>query len=138
MGKRLWEIKHPYYCTEGQYFSTQSNYQTITEFKSWHDFLEEWGDADKDYNFLFRWDWDELDSETGENTFNGDEYYRNGRLKLFYMLQRKGYHSCCIVDVCRADEPHVAKFLREHWEHMRVMWEPICGAAQAESEGGDD
>lgn len=124
--KNLWEVAHPYYCTEGNYFSTQRQHQTIWEFKSWSDFMDEMGDADKDYNFLFRWDWDEEDGETGESTFNGDAYYRNGKLKLFFMLQRKGFHSCSIVDVCRADEPAVIDYLRSHWERMQMMWEPFA------------
>lgn len=120
----LWEVKHPYYCTEGQYFSSQSSHQTIWEFKSWRDFLAEMGSADMDYNLLFRWDWSEL-NDADEPTYNGDDNYRNGKLHLFFMYQRKGYHSTSIVDVCRADEAAVREYLMPRLAHLRSLWEPL-------------
>jgi len=132
--KHLWEVEHPYYCTEGNFFSSQSNYKTIHEFKSWADFLSEMGDADKDYNFMFRWDWDETDGDTGESTYTGDDYYRNGRLGMFFMHQRKGFHSTSIVEVCRADEPAVIEYLRGYWQHMQAMWEPFSTAGKDDGE----
>lgn len=118
----LWEAKHSYYCNEGNYFASES---VGSEYKSFADFLEEWSDADKDYNLLFRWDWIERDDETDEPTYNGDDNYRNGKLKLFYMGQRKGKYVYSVVDVCRADEPAVIAFLKPHWDHMRGLWSPI-------------
>ena len=50
----LWEIKHPYYCNEGNYFARES---CCTEYGSWADFMEEGGDSDFDMNLVFRWDW---------------------------------------------------------------------------------
>lgn len=122
--KHLWECKHSYYCTEGQYTSSQSDFKTIWEFKSWAEFIAEMGNADMDYNMLFRWDWHE-----GEDyelaPFNGDVYYRNGKLLLFFMVQRKGFHSCSIVDVCRADEPAVIEYLKPNLEHLMGLWAPL-------------
>lgn len=129
MSKHLWEARHPYYCTEGQYFVNQSAHQTIWEFKSWSDFLAEMGESDMDYNLLFRWDWDERDCE-GNSTYTGDDNYRNGKLKLFFMYQRKGYHSTSIVDVCRADEAAVRAFLEPRLDHLRSIWAPL-GSAEA-------
>lgn len=126
--KRLWEVEHPYYCEESNYFGSQSDRQTIFEFKSWADFIEEMGGADKDYNFLFRWDWDEDETDDGKPTYTGDDYYRNGKLKLFFMHQRKGFHSASLVEVCRADEPTVIEYLSGHWKHMQTMWEPFTAA----------
>jgi hypothetical protein len=128
----LWESKHQYYCTENQFFSTQERYQTVWEFKSWADFIDEMGDADMDYNMLFRWDWDEPDEdEDGEPIpFNSDSYYRNGKLKLFFMVQRKGFHSCSIVDVCRADEAVVIEYLKPRLAHLLSLWAPLTEAAQ--------
>ncbi|WP_454695714.1 hypothetical protein [Achromobacter aegrifaciens] len=125
MSKHLWEVDHSYYCTEGQFFTTQVNHQTIWPFSSWADFIAEMGDADLDYNMLFRWDWDEQDDD-GNPTFNGDPYYRNGKLKLFFMVQRKGFHSCSIVDVCRADEPAVIQYLQPRLAHLVSLWEPLA------------
>jgi hypothetical protein len=133
MAKHLWEGRHAYYCTEGQYFVNQDQHQTILEFKSWADFFAEMGDADMDYNMLFRWDWSEED-EDGNPTFKGDAYYRNGKLKLFFMVQRKGFHSCSIIDVCRADEPAVIEYLKPRLAHLMSLWEPI--AASDSAEGG--
>lgn len=124
--KHLWEVEHNYYCTEGGYFWNQSERQTVWEFKSWSDFLAEMADADLDYNMLFRWDWSEVDEETCKPTFNGDANYRNGKLKLFFMVQRKGFHSTSIVEVCRADEPAVIEYLRPRLAHLMALWEPLA------------
>ncbi|KGC12964.1 hypothetical protein DM48_315 [Burkholderia gladioli] len=123
--KHLWEIKHPYYCTEGGYTHSQEQHKTIWEFKSWADFFAEMGDADMDYNMLFRWDWDEMDDDN-RPTFTGDPYYRNGKLKMFFMVQRKGFHSCSIIDVCRADEPAVIEYLMPRLAHLMSLWEPLA------------
>jgi hypothetical protein len=128
MDKHLWEIKHDYYCEEGSYFqSGNSARQTVFNFSSFDDFLENWGNADKDYNLLFRWDWNEL-SCNDLPTYNGDDNYRNGILKVFFMMQRKGFHSTCLVDVCRADEPKVIEYLSGSWAHLQSLWSPISGS----------
>lgn len=125
MSKHLWEVDHAYYCTEGGYFHSQADHKTVHEFKSWAEFLGEMGDADLDYNMLFRWDWIERDPETDEPTYNGDDYYRSGRLLLFFMHQRKGFHSTSIVEVCRADEPAVIAYLAPRLEYLLRLWAPL-------------
>ena len=122
MDKHLWEVNHPYYCNEGNYFATRD---VETYYRSFADFLEEWGDADLDYNLLFRWDWVETDPETEESNFNGDINYRNGKLKLFWMGQRKGLYQYSIVEVCRADEADVIEFLKPRHEYLKSLWEPL-------------
>jgi hypothetical protein len=117
----LWEVEHPYYCNEGNYFATES---CAAYYKSWTDFMDEEGDADMDWNLIFRFDWIETNDD-GEPTFNGDVNYRNGKLKLFYMGQRRGLYRWVIVEVCRADEPAVIEFLRKRWEHMQKLWAPL-------------
>jgi len=119
--KHLWEVGHAYYCNEGNYFNNECGH----EFKSFADFLEEMGNADKDYNLLFRWDWIENDDEVAP-PYNGDPYYRNGKLKLFYMQQRRGKYTYCIVEVCRADESAVIEFLRPHFEYLCDLWHPLA------------
>lgn len=128
MSKHLWEVDHPYYCTEGGYFHTQAQHKTVHEFKSWAEFLEEMGDADLDYNLLFRWDWSETTyDDEGEElpAFNGDVNYRNGKLSLFFMYQRKGYHGTSVVEVCRADEPAVIAYLQPRLAYLMRLWEPL-------------
>lgn len=120
--KHLWEIDHPYYCNEGNYFARES---VESYFKTFADFLSAWGDADFDYNLLFRWDWQENDDDD-KPTFNGDVNYRNGKLKVFWMGQRKGLFMYSIVEVCRADEPAVIAFLKPRWDYMRLLWEGIA------------
>lgn len=118
--KHLWEVDHAYYCNEGNYYSNECGF----EYKSWQDFIEEMGGVDKDYNLLFRWDWTEEDDD-GEPNFKGDVNYRNGKLKLFWMHQRKGRYVYNIVEVCRADEPAVIAYLTPFWQHLRDLWMPL-------------
>jgi hypothetical protein len=51
----LWEIDHPYYCAEGNYFKTGQH----STWDSWQAFAEDtvFTTGDRDLNFLFRWDW---------------------------------------------------------------------------------
>ena len=124
--KHLWECEHSYYCEEANYFASLSD-KTIREFKSFSAFLSEEGDADKDRNLLFRWDWTEDDGE-GDNqcSYNGDDYYRNGKLSLFFMGQRKGLYRSVMVEVCRSDEANVIKYLAPRWQHMQELWAPLA------------
>ncbi|MEL4181205.1 hypothetical protein [Roseateles sp. PN1] len=126
--KHLWEVDHPYYCAEGGYFHTQAHHKTINEYKSWSDFLASMADADLDMNLLFRWDWSEVNYDIeGEElpAFNGDVNYRNGRLSLFFMHQRNGFHSTGIVEVCRADEPAVIAYLQTRLNYLLKLWAPL-------------
>ncbi len=134
MSKHLWEVDHPYYCTEGGYFHTQAQHKTVHEFKSWAEFLDEMGKADMDYSLLFRWDWSESDPETDESTFTGDNYYRNGRLGLFFMHQRKGFHSTSVVEVCRADEPAVIAYLQPRLDYLMRLWAPLSHPSAADGQ----
>lgn len=119
MSKHLWEVDHPYYCNEGNYYAGGRE-QPNTHYKSWADFMSEFGDADFDMNLLFRWDWSE-----DETPFNGDANYRNGELAVFWMGQRKGLYFWSTVEVCRADEPAVIEFLRPRLKHLLKLWEPL-------------
>jgi hypothetical protein len=119
----LWEIEHAYYCNEGNYYASGAE-KLGNHFKSWAAFAAEFGDADMDYNLLFRFDWVEGEDEGAED-FNGDVNYRNGHFKVFWMGQRKGLYRWDVVEVCRADEPAVIAFLRPRWEHLRGLWAPL-------------
>lgn len=116
----LWEADHAYYCSESNYFATYD--KTVTEYKSWAEFAAVEGDADMDYNLIFRWDWSLIDSEAEPPE---DDHYRGYNLTVFWMGQRKGLFRCTIVQVCRADEKAVVDFLRPRWEYMRKLWEPV-------------
>ena len=123
MTQHLWEIKHSYYCNEGNYYASFKDCPG-GHYKSWAEFHTEFKDVDKDYNLLFRWDW--VEGEEHDLTpYNGDDYYRNGHLKIFWLHQRQGLYRWDIIEVCRADEPEVIKFLLPFWKHLRDLWEPI-------------
>ncbi len=123
MSKHLWEVDHSYYCNEGNFYSNDCG----THYKSWHDFLADWDDADMDYNLLFRWDWFEpTDEDEGTSKpFNGDINYRNGKLSIFWMLQRKGAFNYSTVEICRADEAAVREYLQPKLAHLMSLWEPL-------------
>lgn len=121
MTKHLWDVAHAYYCNEGNYYTNES---VEGKYPSFGDFLAEEGDADMDYNLLFRWDWLEQ-NDNGDCNFNGDIYYRNGKLKLFWMGQRKGLYRYSTIEVCRADEKAVIEFLTPRMRHLFSLWEPL-------------
>lgn len=119
--KHLWEVHHAYYCNNGNYFNNDCGH----EYKSWHEFLDEMGDADMNYNLLFRWDWEEGEDH-GLAEYNGDDNYRHAKFNLYFMGQRKGLFTYSIVDVCRADEPAILEYLAPRWRYINSLWEP-CG-----------
>lgn len=122
MSKHLWEVKHPYYCNDGNYYTNES---VETYYKSWAEFIDEQGDSDMDMNLIFRWDWKEEDDEGEALPFNGDVNYRNGKLWIFWMGQRKGLYRYSTVEVCRADEQAIKEWLLPRFEHLKSLWEPL-------------
>ena len=72
----LWEVNHPYYCAESNWYSNEA----YIRYDSFASFLDEWEDLDTDLNHVFRWDWHEADEENSQS-----------RLQIFIMLQRKGW-----------------------------------------------
>jgi hypothetical protein len=91
----------------------------ISKFKSFDEFLEEAEDEDLDLNLIFRWDWENSEVDCG------DIYYRDGKLLLFYIGQRKGVFRTVSIEVCRADQEKIRVFLKERWEHLKLIWEGI-------------
>jgi hypothetical protein len=110
----LWEVDHPYYCQEGNYFKTRQH----TRFQSWTYFVENTAfvTADRDQNFLIRWDW----RKPGFHDWDGPEY-----LLLFFVLQRKAILCSVEMPVTEEDEPTVRAFLTECAQTMRATWEPL-------------
>lgn len=120
MSKHLWDIKHPYYMNEGNYFKVGEHHHHPT----WASFISEFGDSDMDYNWFVRWDWRE-GGDWGAGEYNGDDYYRHASFMLQMIGQRKSYLCSFEVSVCRADEPAIIEFLKPRWEYMKTMWEPF-------------
>lgn len=125
--KHLWEIDHPYYCSEGSYWLPGTRWHEVhNEYETWADFLSEWGGNDPDLNLLFRWDWkraDPADHEPYGEEVPGDH------VELFYFMQRKARNMSVFVKVTEADETAVREFLTTRAEHMRKLWEPLLGEA---------
>lgn len=118
----LWEIDHPYYCSEGNYFKAGQH----ATWDSWREFAAEtlFVTGDRDLNLLFRWDW----RKPGHHDWDGPEY-----LLLFFVIQRKGFNCSSQIAVTEADEPEIRKFLHECAASLRKTWEPIFTGI----EGGD-
>jgi hypothetical protein len=123
--QHLWEVDHDYYCEQSNYYAPGRE-QPFQEYGSLAGFLAEEGESDMDYNLVFRWDWREEDMETGQCSYNGDDSYRNGKLLLFIMNQRKGLYRWVVVSVCRADEPAVIKYLQPRLRHLMKLWQPLA------------
>lgn len=119
MTQRLWEVEHPYYCSESNFHARGCNHR----YDSWQAFLETFVYNDMDLNLLFRFDWNEWEE------FDDDESRRNGTLSLFFMQQRVGAFVIREIEVCRADEPAVLEFLRPRFAHMLDLWEPFVAEA---------
>jgi hypothetical protein len=110
--KRLWEIGHSYYCSTTSYTEGSAG----EEYDSWSNFFDEYKDADKDYNLLFRWDWKSPDE---------DDERPDHVLWLFFMQQRKGRFWPVRVVVTQEDEPAIREYLADHWKHVKALWSPF-------------
>jgi len=124
----LWEIDHPYYCSEGSYWVPGTQWHEVhNEYTSWADFLEEWGSADEDYNLLFRWDWKRADPDDYKYEVEEDPDFKipGDHLELFYFMQRKARNMSVFVEVSENDEPNVREWLSGKAEHIRKLWEPL-------------
>lgn len=113
--RHLWEIDHPYYCNEGNYFSNDCH----TVYDSWADFFDCEGDADPDYNLVYRWDWKRPDID------DGDDPNTPQRLFVFWMGQRKALARSTECQVAPDDEPAVRAWLEERAKTLIAIWAPI-------------
>lgn len=122
--KNLWQSKHPYHGTSGCYYAPATEcHQT---YQSWGAFAEEWGDADLDYNLLYRWDW--LEGKSNEN--EDGELAHRARLELYFIQQRRAVPFSVYVYVTREDEPQVREYLTARYEHLLKLWTPLSRGDQ--------
>ncbi|MFF9910645.1 hypothetical protein [Streptomyces sp. NPDC013457] len=120
----LWEIDHPYYCQEGNYFRNGQH----TLFASWAEFTETlFHTGDRDQNLLIRWDWKSYRREP--DPLLRDDIAED-ELLLFFVLQRKAWLCSVGIRVRDEDEPAVREFLAECAVSMRDTWEPFLDALQ--------
>lgn len=130
MTKHLWEVRHPYYCNEGNHYAP-GNDQPVCTYDSWQDFFAEEGDSDFDMNLLFRWDWREADPE--------EELWGNKEetLLLFWVGQRKGLYRWSEIKVTKADELVIRAWLQARFEYLAAMWSPFELAARSKPTEGE-
>lgn len=125
--RHLWEVDHAYYCSESNYYSAERH----ATYGSWAEFADSEGENDMDLNLVFRWDWTlpwDDDTNTYSLVANPDPYYRDGKLWVFWMGQRKGLFRATETDVCAADEPAVRAWLQARLNHLATLWEPLTPA----------
>ncbi|MCL7377424.1 hypothetical protein [Streptomyces sp. 35G-GA-8] len=129
VGPRLWEIDHPYYCTEGNFYARPSD-GLHTEYPSWAAFYEDWADTDPDLNLVFRWDW----KRPNPDDYEDGEELPPETLAVYWVLQRKAIlrSTECVID--RADEPAVRTWLTDRARTIAAIWAPISPG----TEGGGD
>lgn len=123
--KKLYEIKHDYYCQPENFYSGK----TITYYDCWEDFLFDWKDADEDYNLLFRFDWNQEEDDEDE----GNNIIEN-KLYLHWILQRKGLYICSIVTVKKENEKDIKKWLEKKYKHLIKLWQPFGEERKNENE----
>lgn len=125
MSEHLWEINHPYHCSDTNYYVNgyERPAHGQTRHDSWAAYIAEFGleHTDMDYNLVFRWDW----KPVAESEDEWSEYEDSDTLHLYHMQQRRGNFQVHIVRVNRDDEPEVRKYLSTYAEHMRKIWEPF-------------
>lgn len=115
--QHLWEIDHPYYAAEGNYYNNHCH----TRLDSWADFTELYFcKGDRDQNLLYRWDWRPADENDSDDW---DE------LSLYFILQRKAIACSVTVKVTKAEEPTIRKWLTECSQTITAIWEPILTPA---------
>jgi hypothetical protein len=118
---KLYEIDHPYYCTEHNYRVSGNQTRTVVfQYDNWEAFTESgWFNSDLDLNLLFRFDWRDQLNEDGTDT-------QNGQLCLFWMRQRKGdFNSCIISNMKIENEFEVREWLQNRFDHLKKIWEPL-------------
>jgi hypothetical protein len=133
--RHLWEIDHPYYCHEGNFFVPGTRYDEVhNEYGSWAEFYAAWGDSDEDMNLVFRWDWKR---DSGEYLEEGEEAEPD-KLWVYWVLQRKAILRSTECVVTEADEPAVRAWLAERAKTITAIWEPITLVHREEAEQCDE
>lgn len=112
----LKNANHSYYCNDNNFYSNDC----VFEFASFADFLEEMGNADLDYNLLFRWDVNAQMDEEGEDV--------EGKYTLFlyWMHQRKGRFVVNVIhDFKQEDVQSFLEYVQPRFEHLKGLWSPL-------------
>ena len=109
-------VKHPYYCSESNYYSNdgQLRYTTMSEF------LDDFEEADVDMNLCFRWDI-RRKTDGEDNELDGYE------AEVFLMLQRKGiFRPILISSVLEAEAVRFKAYAIKHLDNLKAIWAPLA------------
>lgn len=110
-------VKHPYYCSESNYYSNDpaQDYDTMT------DFLDDFEGVDIDLNLCFRWD---ISKKTDDETEQpADGYYA----EVFLILQRKGiFKPCRISSITEEEAIRFKAYALRHLETLKKIWSPLA------------
>lgn len=107
-------VKHPYYCSESNYYSNDAalRYATMS------DFLDEFEGADIDYNLCFRWDVFAPDEDEDRDCYSA---------MVFIMQQRKGkFTPVTIREFAESDTERFDAYISKHFEHIIELWSPLA------------
>lgn len=113
-------VEHSYYCSETNYFANREEGGPF-RYDSWEAFESDYGDADYDYNLIFRWDWKRFEDDEDDDEEKDDR----DTLQLCVLQQRKGKYCSLLVRVTDEDAPKVREFLEQRWKHLQDLWAPI-------------
>lgn len=104
-------VKHPYYSSDSNYFSNDAS----ASFDTWQDFIDEWGDVDRDYNLCFRFDVTEREEDGG-----------GFGAQISLLQQRKGiYYPITIEEVEEKDVESMVNWLSPYWDLIQKLWTPF-------------
>jgi hypothetical protein len=118
----LWEVDHPYYCTEGNFYKEG----LADRFESWAAFTETlFYGGDHDRNLIFRWDWTSWRRHP-DPSLRGDS---PDELTLFFVLQRTAVLRSASILVADDDEPAVRAWLAGRARTLAAIWAPILVAS---------
>jgi hypothetical protein len=124
----LWEIDHPYYCSEGNFYKTG----LANRFESWTEFTETtFYSGDHDQNLAFRWDWTSWRRHPDPDLRSDSP----DELHLFFVLQRKAILCSAAIQVTDEDEPAVRAWLVDRAKTITAMWAPLDLAASLSDTG---
>ena len=107
--------EHPYYCSDSNYYSNEAGLSYI----DWESFIDDWENADVEYNHVFRFD---VHEKREEDTSTLLGY----RAEIFVMLQRKGKFVPILIDEVKPENfDSMKSFLEKHYNEVVKMWAPF-------------
>lgn len=112
--------KHPYYCEIENYRAEpNSSKPAFFEYETWDDFVKNFcgggtASLDADMNLVFRFDIENI------------PFKKEKKLKLFFMMQRKGDYRCVIIDKITESDMHaITIFLGRMKAKIDELWDGV-------------